>query len=150
MNKKIFVANEADMLKLAAACSERTLLGTVIFLYGELGAGKTTWARGFLRGLGYEHKVKSPTYTLVESYQCVKGLVYHFDLYRVSQLDELEHLGLTDYFGADAICLVEWPEHGQGRLPLPDLSCYIEPHDLGRLVTFKASTPHGERILEDI
>lgn len=143
-----YLANETDTLEfgtqLARACSDTA----VIFLYGNLGAGKTTLVRGFLRGLGYEEKVKSPTYTLVEMYQLKKNLVYHFDFYRVHDVQELEFIGIQDYFVPHAICLIEWPENGTGLLPPADLSCYIETQDLGREIKIVAHTALGMDILK--
>jgi tRNA threonylcarbamoyladenosine biosynthesis protein TsaE len=111
------VATEAFGNQLAAMIKPPT----VIFLEGELGAGKTTLVRGFLRSFGYSDSVKSPTFTLVEPYQFETCQIYHFDLYRLNNPEELELMGVRDYFSEDAIILVEWPERGFGVLPKADL-----------------------------
>jgi tRNA threonylcarbamoyladenosine biosynthesis protein TsaE len=129
--------------ELAKVCGDTA----IIFLQGDLGAGKTTLTRGFLRGLGYEGKVKSPTYTLVEPYEINTQKVFHFDFYRLRDPQELEFIGLPDYFIPDAICIVEWPQNGGQLLPAADLSCYIEPYLKGRQIRIEAHTPHGQLIL---
>lgn len=122
----------------------------VIFLHGQLGAGKTTFSRGLLRGLGYEGKVKSPTYTLVETYLVGERTIFHFDLYRLVDPNELEFIGFRDYVGQSAICLIEWPEQGGDWLPQPDLSCYIDFHETGRMVRLVACSERGEQIVKII
>ncbi len=109
----------------------------VIFLEGELGVGKTTLVRGFLRGLGYQGLVKSPTFTLVESYQFETCRVYHFDLYRLHMPEELELMGIRDYFTDDAIILVEWPEKGSRFLPKADLILELSLMSEGRFLKVK-------------
>lgn len=142
---KIAIAQEHDMLAFGArlgGCVGAVIgdVCTVIFLHGELGAGKTTLVRGFLGGMGYHGKVKSPTYTLVEPYQFGARHVYHFDLYRLTDPQELEYIGLRDFLENAAIFLVEWPERGAGYLPPPDLDIYIDYAGAARQVSL---LPHS-------
>lgn len=120
--------------------------GTV-YLQGELGAGKTTLTRGVLRGFGHAGAVKSPTYTLVEPYEMSSGTVFHFDLYRLLDPEELELMGYRDYFRPDALTLVEWPQRGAPLLPGPDLAVTIAPAAPGRALQLQAHTPHGQAAL---
>jgi tRNA threonylcarbamoyladenosine biosynthesis protein TsaE len=125
---------------------------TILFLEGQLGAGKTTFTRGVLNAFGYSGAVKSPTYTLVEPYETQGGKLYHFDLYRLGDPEELAFMGIRDYFDEQAICLVEWPERGSGFLPPPDIQLELHPEALdqgkiARRITMQAMTKKGEEIL---
>ena len=119
-----------------------------IYLDGELGAGKTAFARALLAGLGYEGRVPSPTYTLVEPYTAGGFQLLHTDLYRLKDPAELDYLDISDQFAAGCLLLVEWPERGQGRLPPADLMLGLSIEGMGRRATFEALTAQGSRLLE--
>ena len=118
---KKFIPDDAAMQAFGGELARTCTGQTVVHLCGELGAGKTTLARGFLRGLGHKGKVKSPTYTLVEPYQIEGRKIYHFDFYRLNEPEELEYMGIRDYLVNDSICLIEWPERGENLTPAPDI-----------------------------
>jgi tRNA threonylcarbamoyladenosine biosynthesis protein TsaE len=139
-------AQQAFAARLAAHCEP----GMVIFLQGELGAGKTTFVRGFLRQLGYQGVVKSPTYTLVEPYLIDRQRIYHFDLYRLADPDELEYAGGRDYFDGQSICLVEWPERAEGFLPRADILCEFAYQSPGRRALLSAGSEKGKKTLASI
>lgn len=135
---------EEAMTGFGSRLAEVTGANGVIFLEGDLGAGKTTLSRGLIRGLGHDGAVKSPTFTLVEPYEIGALRIYHFDLYRLVDPEELEYLGIRDYLEEDALCLIEWPERGAGFLPKPDLTITIRPQAQGRSLSLSPQGSRGE------
>ncbi len=117
----MIIKNEQEMLEAGGKLALQLRPGMLVFLQGDLGAGKTTLVRGILRGLGHEGSVKSPTYNLVEPYTIEGQAFFHFDLYRLMDVEELEYMGMRDYLNKDSICFIEWPDKGEGFLPKPDL-----------------------------
>ena len=137
------LADEAATLALGAALAPLLMPGLAIFLEGDLGAGKTTLVRGLLRALGYQGKVRSPTYTLVELY-AISGLnLYHFDFYRFEQPEEYLDAGLDEYFQGDGVCLVEWPDQAGAYLPSADLRIRLSVVGAGRGAEILAASPRG-------
>ena len=122
----------------------------LIYLEGDLGAGKTTLARGFLEGLGHTGRVPSPTYTLVEPYALSGYRVYHIDLYRVRDVRELEDLGLGEQLVPGAIALIEWPDHGAGHLPPADIRVRMEIVPAGRVIDYEGLTAAGLDVLANL
>lgn len=145
---KCYLPDEQAMAAFGHRLAQAIEAGGVVFLLGDLGMGKTTLSRGVLRGCGHTGSVKSPTYTLVEPYDTPVGAVYHFDLYRLCDPEELEYLGIRDYFVDDALCLVEWPEKGQGILPQPDLEIRLSLSGQGRALELHANTQKGQRMVD--
>lgn len=141
------LADEAETIA-AGALISRAMSSGVLFLHGNLGMGKTTLARGVIQSLGHQGAVKSPTYTLVEPYEFDDRRVYHFDLYRLGDPEELEYMGIRDYFENSSLCLVEWSEKGEGFLPAADLDLFLEPEALGRKITIYARTELGQSIVQ--
>lgn len=134
-------ANATEALGRALAVSAPSR--AVVYLDGDLGAGKTTLARAFLRALGVQGAVRSPTYTLIERYPVAAGEVAHLDLYRIADPDELVFLGLDDLSADASLWLVEWPERGAGMLPAPDLHVRLRREADGREVSLTAATATG-------
>jgi tRNA threonylcarbamoyladenosine biosynthesis protein TsaE len=114
----------------------------LVFLHGDLGAGKTTLVRGYLRAAGYTGTVKSPTYNLVEEYILAEKKIVHFDLYRITDPEELEWIGINDYFDQDSVCFIEWPDKGKGFLPKPDRVISLAMQETGRLVDISMCDAH--------
>ena len=143
-----YLPDETATLALGEKLAALMVPGLVVFLSGHLGAGKTTLARALLKGLGYTGKVKSPTYTLVEVYAVSRLDLYHFDFYRFGNSQEWLEAGFREYFTANAVCLVEWPEKAAGSLPKADLTITLSMHETGRSVTIAAGTQEGEQCLK--
>ena len=140
--------NEAATIALARSVAPALLDGGVVYLRGELGAGKTTFARALLRAMGVGERVKSPTYSLLERYAVNGRDAFHLDLYRIADAGELEWLGLDELDAPETIVLVEWPERGRGALPKPDLEITLEHEGLGRSVLLAAASARGDSWLE--
>ncbi len=149
---QLTIKTAVAMRKLGGSLAHVCEPGTVIYLQGELGAGKTTFVRGFLRGLGYSRHVRSPTFNLFEIYQVKEQIICHFDLYRLKHPEELAYIGAADYFNGKNICLIEWPELGKGFLPGEDLLYGFDflTKDKGRFVEILAGSSLGKKIVEKI
>lgn len=143
-----YLADETATLAFGSQLASVLPAGCVIYLHGELGAGKTTLVRGFLRGRGYEGRVKSPTYTLMESYELDPVPVFHFDLYRLANPEELEYLGMRDYFSGSSVLLIEWPERGGDVLPAADIDIHLAYEQQGRHLVCRANTSTGVDCLD--
>ena len=139
MNESIVTDSEPELEAVGTVLAKSLNFGDVIFLEGELGAGKTTVSRGILRGFGYRGIVASPTYTLLELYDLTVHRVAHFDLYRITAAKDLEGIGFRDYLDGQTICLIEWPENGAAFLPAPNLRIILEYAGVGRTVRFEPS-----------
>jgi len=131
--KKFLIDTEATE-QFGAELWQQLPLKSLVFLNGDLGAGKTTLVRGFLRAAGYTGTVKSPTYNLVEEYNVNGRKVVHFDLYRLVDPEELDLIGIRDYFAQECVCFIEWPDKGEGFLPVPDAVINLTVDGLSRLV----------------
>lgn len=143
----LILKDEAATLAWAGRIYPHFPPGCLIFLRGNLGAGKTTFVRGCLRAAGFQGAVKSPTFTLVEEYALPDRILFHFDLYRLNDPEELEWMGIRDYFRPDAICFVEWPERGAGLLPEPDLIATLHIEGPARRAEIAWGTEMGREIL---
>ena len=157
---KLWLADEAATLEVGAALGrvledfspslQQMLVtqsgGLHLHLHGGLGAGKTTLVRGLLRAMGVQGAVKSPTYTLVEPYQTTHWEVFHFDLYRLGNADEMEFFGVRDYFRQGALCIFEWPARGAGALPAPSLVLTLAVENDGRQLLIEAGDRVGKAL----
>jgi tRNA threonylcarbamoyladenosine biosynthesis protein TsaE len=141
------LATEAETLALGATLAVGLKPGMIVYLIGELGAGKTTLARGILHALGVTDRVKSPTYTLVEPYTISSLYLYHFDFYRLKHPNEWVDAGLREHFNSTALCLIEWPDKAGEQLPAPDVTIEMAVAGDGRSVTVSAETEAGRNCL---
>ena len=154
MNFTLNLDDEAATLACGTRFAKSLQAGLIVYLHGDLGAGKTTFTRGVLRGLGHMSKVKSPTYTLVEPYETLlndnfKCMLYHFDLYRFTSEDEWEAAGFREYFNAQTVCMIEWPEKAKQVLPQADIDVQFSIYNAGRQVQISAGTTLGNQCLEN-
>ena len=155
MDKNPIVYSKVNETQLAAIAKQLALgitplpdRAVTIFLQGDLGAGKTTCSRYFIQALGHNGAVKSPTYTLVESYPLPLGPVHHFDLYRLRNHQELEEIGFRDYMVPGSLCLIEWPERLKGLLLTADITILLQTNGTEhRQITLTAHSNQGNAIL---
>jgi len=148
MIKNVYLANEEAQIALAKRVAMELHTSFIMLLKGDLGAGKTTFARGFVHASGFDGVVKSPTYTLVEPYPITNNrMCYHFDLYRLADPEELEFTGARDYFNETDVCLIEWPEKAVGFLPPADWCCEFKYQNEGRNLLISALTSKGEDLM---
>lgn len=144
---KTFLPDERATLALGAALASALEPGLTIYLRGELGAGKTTLARGVLRALGHQGPVKSPTYTLVEVYEVSRLHLHHFDFYRFQDPKEWIDAGFRESFNGRTVSLIEWPERAGGMLPPADLDIALESHATGRNAALTSNSLAGQKCL---
>jgi tRNA threonylcarbamoyladenosine biosynthesis protein TsaE len=144
------LADESATVTLAQRLAPRLKPGMVIYLHGDLGAGKTTLVRAVLNALGHTGRVKSPTYTLVETYHIAGLDLRHFDLYRLHDEEEWEAAGFRDEFDGQNIFFIEWPEHAPGLIPQADLKIVFEILEQGRNLAIQANTPTGRECLKQL
>ncbi|MGH8477084.1 MAG: tRNA (adenosine(37)-N6)-threonylcarbamoyltransferase complex ATPase subunit type 1 TsaE [Methylococcales bacterium] len=142
--------NEMGTLELGAKLFRSMKQELKIYLHGELGTGKTTLVRGFLTAAGFSGPVKSPTFTLVEEYSLAHWRVVHFDLYRLADPEELEWIGIRDYFEAPSVCFIEWPERGGVLLPKPDLNIFLSQDGLARLARLDPESFAGMQLVQSL
>lgn len=147
MNRDIDLPDEISSERLAARLASCLHPGLVLAFCGEIGTGKTTFIRAMLRALGVQGPIKSPTFSLVESYPWQSLQIHHFDLYRIHNEEELEYIGFRDYFGAGDICCIEWPERAKASLSAVDLGFSLSVKGSGRFMSIEAIGTAGETIL---
>ena len=148
METTLILLNEAQTQAIGSALAPLLLPPLTCFFKGELGAGKTSLIRAILRAKGIIGAIKSPSYTLIEPYEIAHQVIYHMDLYRLEDEDQLEWLGIRDYFHQNALCLIEWPERAVKGLPKADVICELTYYDEGRAITLSADTDVGEKIIK--
>ncbi|MBV7316745.1 tRNA (adenosine(37)-N6)-threonylcarbamoyltransferase complex ATPase subunit type 1 TsaE [Shewanella sp. NIFS-20-20] len=145
--KHVFLEDETDTVSFGRQLAAIVTPPLTLYLTGDLGAGKTTLSRGIIQSLGHSGAVKSPTYTLVEPYELADMDVYHFDLYRLADPEELEFMGIRDYFSDRSLCIVEWPEQGAGLLPEADLHLHLSYDGQSRQLVIEANSDLGETLI---
>lgn len=144
----LFLVDEFATVALGRVLAELRPPSATIYLHGDLGAGKTTFSRGFIQACGHPGVVKSPTYTLIEPYELASGKIYHLDLYRLADPEELEYLGMDELTKENVSSLIEWPERGSHFLPAADLVIALDQPESGRQATLTAHTQKAEAWLQ--
>lgn len=147
---QIELKDEAATQRLGELMASHLQKPLTCYLEGDLGVGKTRLVRAIVQSLGYQGNVKSPTYTLVEPYRLQGTNVYHFDLYRLSDPEELDYLGIRDYFDDQSVAFIEWPEKGEGWLAAADISLSLEFFQSGRKCLLEAKSEAGKLLLEKL
>lgn len=146
----LFLPDEQTSKQWATQLAHQLHAPLIITFSGDIGAGKTTIIRAMLRALGIQCAIKSPTFSLVESYSCGDFFVHHFDLYRIHNEDELEYIGFRDFFSEQAICCIEWAEHARASLPQVDIHCTLTSKGLGRELEIKALSAAGQKVVASL
>lgn len=123
-------SGESKTILLGAILASVCVKGCIIFLYGNVGSGKSIFCKGFLRALGYTGHINSPTYTLIESYIINNWYVHHFDFYRLSSSEDIENIGFRDFYDGNSVCLIEWPKKNMEILPVADIFITVHYHDV--------------------
>lgn len=149
-DSRIFLPDESATEQLASRLASALKPGTIIWFHGDLGAGKTTTIRYLLRALGYTGRVKSPTYTLLETYEINGQRILHFDLYRFQDENEWEAAGFRDEMNGNNICLIEWPEKAAQLMPTPDLELWLDSANQRRILKMRANTNNGMECLKQL
>jgi len=150
MSEMIFIPDEKAMLDFGAKLAGIIASPALVFLQGDLGAGKSTLVRGFMHGLGFQGRVKSPTYTLVEPYEMNDKTIYHMDLYRLADPEELEFIGIRDILSGTSLCMIEWPEKAGGMLGEPDISIKISSMDTGRNIKLSGLNEQAMAVINEL
>jgi tRNA threonylcarbamoyladenosine biosynthesis protein TsaE len=147
VEKVIHLADESATIAIGEKLGAILAGRAVVYLDGQLGAGKTTLCRGIMRAFGHSGAVKSPTYTLVEPYEFENVMLFHFDLYRLGDAEELEFMGIRDYFQQESVCLIEWPGRGEGAIPRADIVLSLAVEGEGRRLTATSRSARGVDLL---
>lgn len=147
LSLNFFLDDEQSSINFATLFAQHLLAPLILTFSGDIGAGKTTIIRAMLRALGIQCSIKSPTFSLVESYSCTHFVVHHFDLYRIHDAEELEYIGFREFFSEQSICCIEWAEHAGAFLPAVDIHCTLRVKDAGRELEIKALSAAGQKIV---
>ena len=148
--RRLYLSDECASEQWAIKLTQQLHAPMVLSFSGEIGAGKTTIIRAMLRSLGIQCAIKSPTFTLVESYTCTNFTLHHFDLYRIHHEGELEYIGFRDYFSEQSICCIEWADHAGQLLPEVDLRFKLTIKETGRELEIQALSAAGQKVLASL